>query len=401
VGPKFPIYLDHHATTPTDPRVVEVMRPYFSERFGNAASASHVFGWRAEAAVEQSRERLAAAIGARDPREIVFTSGTTESDNLALKGVARATRKRRDHLITVQTEHPAVLESCAALEREGFRVTLLPVDRSGLVDPDAVRSAIGDRTLLVSVMAANSEIGVLQPLEVIGRICRERGVLLHTDAAQAVGKVPIDVEAAHIDLLSMCAHKLYGPPGVGALYIRRRRPRIRLEPLFHGGGQESGHRSGTLPLPLIVGFAEAVDLCMEGLESEAARLRELRDGLWRRLEAGLDDLHLNGHPEQRLPGNLNVAFPGAEADALIASLKDVALSSGSACSSARPEPSHVLRALGLPDSLVAASLRFGLGRWNSAEEIDWVADQVIAQVREQREKRAGSGPGRRRRVSEH
>jgi len=400
VGLKFPIYLDHHATTPTDPRVVEAMRPYFTERFGNAASASHVFGWRAEAVVEQSRERLAAAIGARDPREIVFTSGTTESDNLALKGVARAYRTRRDHLITLQTEHPAVLESCAALEQEGFRVTVLPVDPSGLVDPDAVRRAIGERTLLVSVMAANSEIGVLQPLEVIGRICRERGVLLHTDAAQAVGKVPIDVQAFNIDLLSMCAHKLYGPPGVGALYIRRRRPRIRLEPLFHGGGHEGGHRSGTLPLPLIVGFAEAVDLCLEGLESEAARLRALRDGLWRRLQAGLDDLHLNGHPEQRLPGNLNVAFPGAEADALIASLKDVALSSGSACSAARPEPSHVLRALGLPDSLAAASLRFGLGRWNTAEELDWVADQLIAQVREQRERRVGGGPGRRRRVSE-
>ncbi|MDH3211862.1 MAG: aminotransferase class V-fold PLP-dependent enzyme [Myxococcales bacterium] len=400
MGLNFPIYLDHHATTPTDPRVLDAMRPYFTERFGNAASASHVFGWRAEAAVEQARERLAAAIGAHEPREIVFTSGTTESDNLALKGVARAYRTRRDHLITVATEHSAVLESCGALEREGFRVTVLPVGRSGLVDPDDVRRAIGDRTLLVSVMAANSEIGVLQPLAAIGGICRERDVLFHTDAAQAVGKVPVDVEASGVDLLSMCAHKLYGPPGVGALYIRRRRPRIRLEPLFHGGGHEWGHRSGTLPLALIVGFAEAVDLCLHDLEAEAARLRALRDELWTRLQAGLDDLRLNGDPEQRLPGNLNVAFPGAEADAVIASLRDVALSSGSACSSARPEPSHVLRAIGLSEALARASLRFGLGRGNTREEIEWVADQVIAQVREQREKRAGGRPGGGRRRSD-
>lgn len=400
MGLNFPIYLDHHATTPTDPRVLDAMRPYFTERFGNAASASHVFGWRAEAAVEQARERLAAAIGAHEPREIVFTSGTTESDNLALKGVARAYRTRRDHLITVATEHSAVLESCGALEREGFRVTVLPVGRSGLVDPDDVRRAIGDRTLLVSVMAANSEIGVLQPLAAIGGICRERDVLFHTDAAQAVGKVPVDVEASGVDLLSMCAHKLYGPPGVGALYIRRRRPRIRLEPLFHGGGHEWGHRSGTLPLALIVGFAEAVDLCLHDLEAEAARLRALRDELWTRLQAGLDELRLNGDPEQRLPGNLNVAFPGAEADAVIASLRDVALSSGSACSSARPEPSHVLRAIGLSEALARASLRFGLGRGNTREEIEWVADQVIAQVREQREKRAGGRPGGGRRRSD-
>jgi cysteine desulfurase len=400
VGLNFPIYLDHHATTPTDPRVLDAMRPYFTERFGNAASASHVFGWRAEAAVELARERLAAAIGAREPREIVFTSGTTESDNLALKGVARADRTRRDHLITVATEHAAVLESCAALEREGFRVTVLPVGRSGLVDPDDVRRAIGDRTLLVSVMAANSEIGVLQPLAAIGGICRERDVLFHTDAAQAVGKVPVDVEASGIDLLSMCAHKLYGPPGVGALYIRRRRPRIRLEPLFHGGGHEWGHRSGTLPLALVVGFAEAVDLCQQDLEAEASRLRALRDELWTRLQAGLGDLRLNGDPEPRLPGNLNVAFPGAEADALIASLRDVALSSGSACSSARPEPSHVLPAIGLSGALARASLRFGLGRGNTREEIEWVADQVIAQVREQREKRAAGRPGGGRRRSD-
>lgn len=387
---KFPIYLDHHATTPTDPRVVEAMRPYFTEEFGNASSSSHAFGWRAEAAVERARERLAAAIGAAGAREIAFTSGTTESDNLALKGVARAYGPTRDHVITAATEHPAVLEACRALAAEGFSVTVLPVDREGLVDPDDVRRAIGERTSLVSIMAANGEIGVLQPLEAIGQICRERGVLFHTDAAQAVGKIPVDVEKLGVDLLSMCAHKLYGPPGVGALYLRTRRPRLRLEPLLHGGGQEWGYRSGTLPLPLIVGFAEAVDLCLADLESESARLAGLRDRLWERLSEGLDGLHLNGHPERRLPGNLNLAFAGVEADALIAALGEVALSSGSACASASPEPSHVLRALGLPDALVRASLRFGLGRGNTVEEIEWVADRLIEQVRELRRER-GSG----------
>jgi cysteine desulfurase len=387
---KFPIYLDHHATTPTDPRVVEAMRPYFTEEFGNASSSSHAFGWRAEAAVEGARERLAAAIGAAGAREFFNDTATTESDNLALKGVARACKPSRDHVITARTEHPAVLEACRALEAEGFSVTVLPVDGKGLVDPDDVRRAIGDRTSLVSIMAANGEIGVLQPLEAIGQICREGGVLFHTDAAQAVGKIPVDVEKLGVDLLSMCAHKLYGPPGVGALYLRTRRPRLRLEPLLHGGGQERGHRSGTLPLPLIVGFAKAVDLCLADLESESVRLAGLRDRLWERLSEGLDELHLNGHPERRLPGNLNLAFAGVEADALIAALGQVALSSGSACASASPEPSHVLRALGLPDPLVRASLRFGLGRGNTGEEIEWVADRLIEQVRELRRKR-GSG----------
>jgi cysteine desulfurase len=385
------VYLDHHATTPTDPRVVEAMRPYFTEDFGNASSASHAFGWRAEAAVEDARERLAAAIGA-DPRELVFTSGTTESDNLALKGVARAGRRRGDHLITLATEHPAVLDSCAALEREGFEVSVLPVEPDGLIDPDRVASAIGDRTLLVSVMAANSEIGVLQPLEEIGRICRERDVLLHTDAAQAVGKIPIDVDRLGVDLLSMCAHKLYGPKGIGALYARRRRPRIRLEPLLHGGGHEGGLRSGTLPVPLIVGFAAAVELCLADLAVEAARLRGLRDRLWERLAASLEDLRLNGHPERRLPGNLNVCFGGVEADALISALTGVALSSGSACSSAHPEPSHVLRALGLSDEQARATLRFGLGRSNTEAQIDEVADRLIDEVRALRRRRAPGGP---------
>ncbi len=366
------------------------MQPYFHEQFGNASSRSHEIGWRAEAAVEQARERLAAAIGAADPSEITFTSGTTESANLPLAGVARASGQRRNHLISVETEHPAVLETCRALERDGFSLTLLPVDDQGLVDPEAVRRAIGERTLLVSVMAANSEIGVLQPLAEIGSVCREHGVLFHSDAAQAVGKIPLDVTALGIDLLSWCAHKLYGPPGVGALYVRRRRPRIRLAPLFHGGGQERGLRPGTLPLPLIVGFAEAVDLCLQDLGAESARLLELRQHLWARLSKELEDIHINGHPERRLPGNLSVAFSGVEADALISSLPGMALSSGSACSSASPEPSHVLRALGLPDDRLRGSLRFGLGRSNTRDEIDRVCDRLIPRVLELRAQRTGS-----------
>jgi cysteine desulfurase len=384
-----PIYLDHHATTPTDPRVVEAMLPYFGERFGNASAKSHVIGWRAEAAVEQSRERLAAAIGAADPSEILFTSGTTESDNLAIAGLAHATRAERDHLVTVETEHPAVLETCRALERRGFSLTVLPVDGDGLVDPDAVGAAIGERTLLVSVMAANSEVGVLQPLAEIGRVCRERGVLFHSDAAQAVGKIPLNVDELGVDLLSWCGHKLYGPPGVGALYVRRRRPRTRLEPLVYGGGQERGLRSGTLPLPLIVGFAEAVDLCLANLEQESERLLAMRQQLWKRLSVELGDLHLNGHPSQRLPGNLNVTFAGVEADALIAALPGLALSSGSACASEKPGPSHVLKALGLSDALARASLRFGLGRGNTAEEVDRACDLLIEAVRRERERRSG------------
>ncbi len=388
---KLPIYLDHHATTPTDPRVLESMLPYLREDFGNPSSGGHVFGWRAEAAVEDARERLARALGAAAPAEIVFTSGTTESDNLALTGVARANRRRGTHLVTTEIEHPAVLASCRALEDEGFSVTYLPVDRQGLVRADDVASAIEDGTLLVSVMAANSEIGVVQPLAEIGRVCRERGVLFHTDAAQAVGKISIDVDALGVDLLSMCAHKLYGPKGVGALYVRKRRPRIRIEPLLHGGGQERGLRSGTLPVALIVGFAAAVDLCLAEQAGEFDRVTALRERLWWRLADGLDDIECNGHPTQRLPGNLNVSFAGVEADALIVGLKDVALSSGSACSSARPEPSHVLTAIGLSPEHVRSALRFGLGRSTTAEEIDWVADRLIELVGELRSKRsAGS-----------
>jgi cysteine desulfurase len=395
---RFPIYLDHHATTPTDPRVLEAMLPYFGEVYGNASSSTHSFGWAAEAAVEVAREQLAGGIGAAESSEIVFTSGTTESDNLALKGVARANRRRGDHLVTSSIEHPAVLDSCAALEAEGFSVTYLPVDADGLVAPEQVAAALTDRTLLVSVMAANSEIGVIQPLEAIGQVCRERGVLFHTDAAQAVGKIPLDVERLGVDLLSMCAHKLYGPKGVGALYVRRRRPRLRLEPLLHGGGHERGLRSGTLPVPLVVGFAKAVELCLEELASESARLAGLRDRLWERLESDLEGVRRNGHATQRLPGNLNVSFAGVEADLLIVALRDVALSSGSACSSGSGEASHVLRAIGLPEPLARAALRFGIGRSNTAEEIDWVAERLVEQVREIREKAGGAAAGGPRRI---
>ncbi len=386
---KRPVYLDHHATTPTDPRVVEAMRPYFGDDFGNPSSTTHAYGWRAEAALEDARQRLAAALGAADASELVFTSGTTESDNLALKGVARAGRRRGDHLVTTAIEHPAVLDSCRTLEAEGFRVSYLPVDADGLVDPDAVARAIDHRTLLVSVMAANSEIGVLQPLEAIGQVCRERGVPLHSDAAQALGKIPIDVGRLSVDLLSACAHKLYGPKGIGLLYVRRRRPRLRIEPLLHGGGHEGGLRSGTVPVALVVGFARAVELAVEEMEGEAARLAGLRDLLWTRLRAGLDELTLNGHPTRRLPGNLNVSFAGVEADALIASLPELALSSGSACSSARAEPSHVLRALGRSEALARAALRFGLGRSNTREEIERAAGRLIETVRELRLQRGG------------
>lgn len=375
-----PIYLDHHATTPCDPRVVEAMLPYFGVRFGNASSATHRYGWEAEAAVEDARERLARAIGASDPREIVFTSGTTESDNLAVQGIARAGRRRGDHLVISAIEHPAVLDTCEALEREGFTVTRLAVDERGLVDPAELAAVLSERTLLVSVMAANSEIGTLQPLAELAAHCRERGVLFHSDAAQAVGRVPFDVDTTGVDLASFCAHKLYGPKGVGALYIRERRPRIRLEPLLHGGGHERGRRSGTVPVPLVVGFARAVELCLEDLEQEAARQQALRERLWEGLRGGAGEVRLNGDPERRLPGNLNVCFPGLEADALIAALKDVALSSGSACASASGETSHVLRALGLSVADARASLRFGLGRGTTPDEIDRVVARVCEEV---------------------
>ena len=383
---KPPVYLDHHATTPVDPRVLDAMLPYYREDFGNAASATHVYGWRAEAAVENARRSLADAIGARDPREIVFTSGSTESDNLALKGVAFGLAGRGDHLVTTAVEHPAVLDACRWLETQGRRVTVLPVDGEGFVDPAAVAAALEPRTILVSVMAANSEIGVLEPLAEIGRLCRARGVLFHSDAAQAVGKIPLDVEAIGVDLLSFSAHKLYGPKGVGALYVRRTRPRIRIEPLLHGGGHEHGLRSGTLPVALIVGFAKALELCRTALPEEAARIGALRDHLLARLEAGIPGLRLTGPRGARLPGNLHVCIPGVDADPLIVALADVALSTGSACASGRGEPSHVLRALGLPESALRSGLRMGLGRGTTREEIDFVADRLVEAVRGLRER---------------
>jgi cysteine desulfurase len=378
-----PIYFDHHATTPVDPRVVEAMAPYACDDFGNASSSSHVFGWRAEAAVAMARESLAASIGARDPSEIVFTSGTTESDNLALLGTARAAPEM-NHLITSAIEHPAVLETSRALQAEGFELTILPVDRNGRVDPKAVENAITDRTRWVSVMAANSEVGTLQPLAEIGRICRERDALFHTDAAQAVGKIPINVQDCRVDLLSMCAHKLYGPKGIGLLYVGKRRPRVRMRPLVYGGGQEAGRRSGTLPVALIVGFAKAVEICVSERDTEAPRLRDLTRMLWERLSDALGDPITNGHLEHRLPGNLSVSFPGISADQLIAGLPQVALSAGSACASGSPEPSHVLRALGLSDEMARSTLRFGLGRGNDPDQVCWVADRLIELIRQLR-----------------
>jgi len=383
---KLPIYLDNHATTRVDPRVVEAMLPFFGEDYGNAASHNHVFGWRAEAAVEIAREELATAIGAPDPNEIVFTSGATESDNLAIKGAILP----GGHMVTAATEHPAVLDSCEDLERRGVAVTVMPVDSKGIIDPEGVERAITERTALVSIMAANSEIGVLQPLAEIGRICRERGVLFHTDAAQAVGKIPLDVEAMGIDLLSISAHKLYGPKGIGALLVRRRRSdgrRLRLLPQLHGGGHERGLRSGTLPVPLIVGFGSAVALCVAEMDAEARRLQSLRGRMLERLSESLVGISLNGHPERRLPGNLNLWFEGVEADALISDLKEVAVSTGSACSSARPETSHVLRALGGDETRARSSIRIGLGRFNTPEEVEVATDALIAAVASQRARR--------------
>jgi cysteine desulfurase len=374
-----PIYLDNNSTTRVDPRVLAAMLPYFSEQYGNAASRTHVFGGKAEEAVETARRQLAALIGA-NPREIVFTSGATESNNLALKGAAAMLRRQGDHIITVQTEHKAVLDPCKRLQPEGFRVTFLPVDRFGRVAPEQVAEAITAGTVLVSVMAANNEIGTLQPIAEIGRLCKERGVLFHTDAAQAAGKLPLDVEEMAIDLLSLSAHKMYGPKGAGALFVRRRNPHVRLEPLLDGGGHERGMRSGTLPVPLLVGFGTACVLCQSEMSAEAQRLTALRERLRQGIQERVDGTHLNGHPTERLPGNLNLSFAGVRGEALLMALRDVAVSSGSACTSADPEPSYVLRAVGLSEELAHSSLRFGLGRFTTAEEIEFVIDEVVRQV---------------------
>lgn len=378
-----PIYLDFQATTPTDPRVVEAMLPFFHEKFGNPHSAHHAYGQEAEEAVEIARRHVASLIGA-EPREIVFTSGATESNNLAIKGAARFHKDRKSHIITLPTEHKCVLECCRRLEGEGFRITFLPVNSEGLLDPAHLEEAIGEDTLLVSVMAANNEIGTLQPIAEIGAICRERGVLFHSDAAQAVGKVPIDVNEARVDLLSISGHKLYGPMGIGALYVRRR-PRVRLLAEMDGGGQERGLRSGTLPAPLCVGLGEACRIAASEMVSEAARLTTLRDVLLQHLSRSLEGVVLNGPRERRLPGNLNVSFLGVTAEALIEAVPEVAVSTGSACTSASVEPSYVLKALGLAADRARSGLRIGLGRRTTAEEVERAADLMIAAVKRLRE----------------
>lgn len=381
---KLPIYLDNHATTPVDPRVLEAMLPYFHEKFGNAASKSHAFGWEADAAIDSAREEIARLVGASSARDIIFTSGATESDNLAIKGVAEAYRDKGDHIVTCVTEHKAVLDSCKTLEREGFRVTYLPVKSSGFIELERLRDALTDRTLLVSIMAANNEIGTIQPVKEIGRLAKERGIFFHTDATQAVGKVPIDVEDMDVDLLSLTAHKMYGPKGVGALYVRSR-PKVKVTPLIDGGGHERGMRSGTLNVAGIVGLAKACELSRLEMAAEGERVTALRERLKRRLRAELGDIAINGDEVDRLPGNLNVSFAGIEGESLMMALKDIAVSTGSACTSASLEPSHVLKAIGLSDAAAHASIRFGIGRFNSEEEIDYTVRRVAEEVSRLRE----------------
>jgi cysteine desulfurase len=380
---KTPIYMDYHATTPLDPRVLEAMLPYFREDFGNAASRSHVFGWRAEEAVEAARESVGKLIGASG-KEIIFTSGATESDNLAIKGAAEFYREKGQHLITVQTEHKAVLDSFKRLERDGFKVTYLPVQHSGLLDLDVLRKTITDETILVSVMLANNEVGVIQPIAEIGAICHERSVLFHCDAVQGAGKIPFDVEAMHVDLAALSAHKMYGPKGVGALYVRRK-PRVRLAPIIDGGGHERGMRSGTLNVPGIVGFGKAAEICLAEMATEAARVAKLRDRLADRILSRLDMVGVNGSPEHRLPGSLNLSFTYVEGEGLMMAIKDVAVSSGSACTSASLEPSYVLRALGTDEESAHSSIRFGLGRFTTEEEVDYVSDLVVEKVKRLRD----------------
>jgi cysteine desulfurase len=384
-GVKLPIYMDNHATTPVDPRVLQEMLPYFSEKFGNPASRNHCFGWDAEKVVEQSRASVAALIGAQ-PKEIVFTSGATESDNLAIKGAAEMYREKGSHIITCVTEHKAVLDSGKHLQKLGYQVTFLPVQKDGLIDLDDFKRALDTPgTTLVSIMAANNEIGVIQPIEEIGRLCRERGVLFHTDATQAVGKMPIDVDKMNVDLLSISAHKMYGPKGVGALYVRAKNPRVRLVAQMDGGGHERGMRSGTLPVQQIVGLAKACEIAKQEMEAETVRMAALRDRLRDKLMSELDEVFINGSMEHRLAGNLNMSFAYVEGESLLMGIKEVAVSSGSACTSASLEPSYVLRALGTADELAHSSIRFGIGRFNTEAEIDFVAERLIETVRRLRE----------------
>jgi len=373
-----PVYLDYQATTPTDPRVVEAMLPYFTERFGNPHSRSHQYGWESEAAVERARERVASLIGA-NPKEVIFTSGATESNNLAIKGVAHFNRDRKNHIITCVTEHKCVLDSCRHLEQEGFEITYLPVKPNGLLDLDTLRKAITEHTVLVSIMSAHNEIGVIQPVADIGAICREHKVYFHTDAAQAVGKIPMDVEAMNIDLMSISGHKIYGPKGIGALYVRRR-PRVRLEALINGGGQERSMRSGTLPTPLCVGIGEACAIAQAEMGTEAERLHMLRERLYKGILEALPEVYLNGDLDQRLPGNLNLSFAYVEGEGLMMGIKELAVSSGSACTSTSLEPSYVLRALGVDEELAHTSLRIGLGRYTTEAEVDFAIERIVSEV---------------------
>ena len=373
-----PVYLDYQATTPTDPRVVQAMLPYFSEKFGNPHSRQHFFGWEAEDAVEKARGEIAGLIGAT-AREVIFTSGATESNNMALKGVARFYKARKDHIVTCVTEHKCVLEAARHLEHEGFRVTWLPVAATGLIDLDRLRDAITENTVMVSVMAVNNEIGVIQPIGEIGALCRERGVFFHTDAAQAVGKIPLDVDAMHIDLMSISGHKIYGPMGIGALYVRRR-PRVRLVALMDGGGQERGLRSGTLPTPLCVGLGEACAIAGREMGDEAERVAALRDRFYKGITGRLSGVHLNGDEERRIPGNLNLSFADVDSEGLVAGIKDLAVSSGSACTSASVEPSYVLRAIGLDDGLARGAIRVGFGRFTTEDDVDFAVDRIAGEV---------------------
>ena len=383
-GVKLPVYMDNHATTPVDPRVLAEMLPYFQEKFGNAASRNHSFGWAGEEAVEQARERIAKLVGATT-KEIIFTSGATESDNLAIKGVAEMYREKGNHIITAVTEHKAVLDTCKRLEKYGYRVTYLPVMKDGLIDLDDLKRAMDDKTILVTIMAANNEIGVLQPIREIGKLCHEKGVLFHTDATQAVGKVPINVIADNLDLVSISGHKMYGPKGVGALYVRRKNPRVQLSPIIDGGGHERGMRSGTLNVPGIVGLGKACSLCQEEMPEESRKIGGLRDRLRDKIMGELDEVFINGTMEHRLPGNLNISFAYVEGESLLMGINDIAVSSGSACTSATLEPSYVLKALGTGDDLAHSSIRFGLGRFNTEAEVDYVANRVTETVKRLRE----------------
>jgi cysteine desulfurase len=382
---KKPVYMDNHATTRVDSRVLDAMLPYFTEKFGNAASRNHSFGWEAEEAVDRSRNQIAALIGAKS-KEIIFTSGATESDNLAIKGVVEFYKDKGNHIISCVTEHKAVLDSCRALERAGkATVTYLPVDKYGMVDPDAVRNAITDKTVLITIMWANNEIGTIHPIAEIGKIAKEKGIVFHTDAVQAIGKVPVDFEKAGVDLASITAHKIYGPKGIGALYVRSKGPRVRITPQMDGGGHERGMRSGTLNVPGIVGLGAACEIAGKEMPDEAQRLIQLRSQLQAGLFERLDEIYVNGHPTERLPGNLNVSFAYVEGESLLMGINDIAVSSGSACTSATLEPSYVIRALGIDDELAHSSIRFGLGRFNTLEEVDYVTDRVSKEVKRLRE----------------